>query len=276
MIMAHELHPAGEFVTVSGHKMHVYRDGNTRGPKLVFLSGSATVAPVYDFKILYRKLLRDFRVIVIEKFGYGYSEHYEAPCDIDSLVSYLRQALEQLGESGPFILLPHSMSGLEAIRWKQKYPEEIRAIIGLDMAVPAQYLDWGQEGLNKRVGQMIRLQKLHKKGLLFWYPMNKRGLEQEDIEQQKLLRKRNMMDDCMIREGRAVLNNAKIVDQGGQIDGPIRLFVSDGKQVSAHWIRYQKEFAKRNKARIILLSCGHYVHYYESERIAKEIKEFAK
>jgi len=46
--------------------------------------------------------------------------------------------------------------------------------------------------------------------------------------------------------------------------------------VSAHWIRYQKEFAKKNEAKIILLSCGHYVHYYESERIAKEIKKFAK
>ena len=32
------------------------------------------------------------------------------------------------------------MSGLEAIRWKQKYPDEVIAIIGLDMAVPAAYL----------------------------------------------------------------------------------------------------------------------------------------
>ena len=86
MIMAHELHPNGEFVTVSGHKMHVYRDGNTRGPKLVFLSGSATVAPVYDFKILYRKLLRDFRVIVLEKFGYGFSDDIDDERDIDTIL----------------------------------------------------------------------------------------------------------------------------------------------------------------------------------------------
>ncbi len=168
--MEQELHHNGEYVLVNDHKMHVYRAGNINGPKLVFMSGSGTVAPVYDFKILYQKLADDYRIIVIEKFGYGYSDLYDAPCDIDSLLSYYREVLSKIGEEGPFVLLPHSLSGLEAIRWKQKYPNEIKTIIGLDMAVPAQYLSWGQEGVDKRVNQIIKYQKLHKKGLLFWYP----------------------------------------------------------------------------------------------------------
>lgn len=31
------------------------------------------------------------------------------------------------------------MSGLEALYWAQKYPDEVSAIIGLDMAVPGYY-----------------------------------------------------------------------------------------------------------------------------------------
>ena len=31
------------------------------------------------------------------------------------------------------------MSGLEALYWAQKYPDEVSAIIGLDMAVPEYY-----------------------------------------------------------------------------------------------------------------------------------------
>ena len=61
----------GEFVTINGYKIHVYRDGNADAPAIVFMSGHCTVAPVYDFKVLYEKLLHNFRVIVIEKFGYG-------------------------------------------------------------------------------------------------------------------------------------------------------------------------------------------------------------
>ena len=274
--MEQELHHNGEYVLVNDHKMHVYRAGNINGPKLVFMSGSGTVAPVYDFKILYQKLADDYRIIVIEKFGYGYSDLYDAPCDIDSLLSYYREVLSKIGEEGPFVLLPHSLSGLEAIRWKQKYPNEIKTIIGLDMAVPAQYLTWGQEGVDKRVNQIIKYQKLHKKGLLFWYPLNKRGLDKDEIKQQKLLWKRNGMNDCYINEAKMVLDNAKLVEEKGTIDCPILMFVSDGKQVSANWIEYQNEFARNNKAKIIQLNCGHYVHYYESELISKEIKDFIK
>ena len=83
-----------ECVEIDNHNMHLFRAGDANRPKLVFMSGSGTVAPVYDFKILYDKLVSDYRVVVIEKFGYGYSDLYEAPCDIDSVVAFQREALE--------------------------------------------------------------------------------------------------------------------------------------------------------------------------------------
>lgn len=43
-----------------------------------------------------------------------------------------RLALEMAGEKSPYVLIPHSMSGLEAIYWAQKHPDEIIAIIGFD------------------------------------------------------------------------------------------------------------------------------------------------
>ena len=57
-----------EYVEINGHKIHIFRAGVKDGPSLVFMSGSGTVAPVYDFKILYEKLVSDYRVIVIDKF----------------------------------------------------------------------------------------------------------------------------------------------------------------------------------------------------------------
>ena len=272
--MAGQLRHNGDLVTVEGHRMHIFRTGKEAGQKLLFLSGSGTVAPSLDFKILYQKLETEFRILVIEKFGYGYSDLYDSRTDIDSQVSYYRQALESMGEQGPYVLLPHSLSGLEAIRWSQKFPEEIKAIAGLDMAVPAQYISWGQEGVDKKIDQMHKLQKLHRKGLLFWYPLNKRGLDKEDIVQQKLLWKRNGMNDCYISEARMLLDNAKLVDGAGTVDCPVLMFVSDGKQVSANWIQFQNDFAEHNNAKIIQLNCGHYVHYYESDRISKEITRF--
>ena len=56
-----------------------------------------------------------------------------------------------IGEAEPYILVPHSMSGSEAIRWKQKYPDDIRAIIGIDVATPLAYRNWP----DKRVSKII-------------------------------------------------------------------------------------------------------------------------
>lgn len=113
------------------------------------MAGHCTVAPVYDFKVLYEKLLNKFRVIVIEKYRYGYSDICDSPCDIDTLVSIQRQALITLEETGPYVLSTHSISGLEAIRWKQKYPDEVAAIIGIDMATPLSFSVWKEEDIKK-------------------------------------------------------------------------------------------------------------------------------
>lgn len=263
-----------EYVEIDSHRMHVFSVGDESKPKLVLMSGSGTVAPVYDFKILYEKLVSNFRIVVIEKFGYGYSELYEGPCDIDSVIAFQREALEKAGVKDPYILLPHSMSGLEAIRWKQKYPDEVTAIIGLDMAVPGVYLHWKQEEIDQRIRFMKRMRRLNDLGLLFWYPLSKRGLNKDEIKQQQLLRRRNAMNPCYENEAKAILENARIVDSAGMIECPMLMFVSDGKQVSSGWIDHEREFAERMNAKTVYLSCGHYIHYYESKRISQEIRVF--
>ena len=263
-----------EYVEIDGHKMHVFAVGDESKPKLVLMSGSGTVAPMYDFKILYEKLVSNYRIIVIEKFGYGYSDLHESSCDIDSVIDFQREALKKAVGKGPYILLPHSMSGLEAICWKQKYPEEIKAIIGLDMAVPGVYLNWKQKEIDRRIRLIKRMRRLNYHGLLFWYPLNNRGLNSHEIKQQKLLRRRNAMNICYENEAKAVLENAKLVHTAGTIACPILMFVSDGKQVSPGWIDHEREFAERVNAKMVYLDCGHYIHYYESERISQEIRAF--
>lgn len=264
-----------KYVEIDNHKMHVYSAGDERQPKLVFMSGSGTVSPVYDFRILYEKLVSDFRIIVIEKFGYGCSDLYEGPCDIDSVVSFQRKALEKAGEKGPYILLPHSMAGLEAIRWQQKYPDEVSAVIGLDMAVPEVYLHWKQEEIDRRIRFMKRMRVLNRCGLLFWYPLSSRGLNRDEIRHQRLLRKRNAMNPCYVNEAKAVLENARLVHTGGGITCPVLMFISDGRQVSAGWTDCAREFADETKAETVRLNCGHYIHYYESGQISRQIRAFA-
>lgn len=267
-----ELHNNGDYVVIDGHRMHVYRTGNENGPKLVFMSGSSTVAPAYDFKILYEKLQDDYRIIVIEKFGYGYSDLYVGPADIDTLVGYQRKALEQLGEKGPFVLLPHSMAGIEAIRWKQMYPEEVSALIGLDMTSPISYAEWTDADVESKVKTMRALKKLK----LHWLSPLPRcaSFTDSDKQQLKLLRKRNAFNECYFKEAECVKQNASYVGEHGTINCLALLFSSNGKQTFRNWIQNQKTFAEEINAELICYDCGHYLHYYKSEDMSAKIKIF--
>jgi len=272
MYMRNILKCNGELVTINGHKIHIYRHGNVNVPKIILMSGSGTVAPVYDFKVLYEKLFHNFGVIVIEKYGYGYSDICEAPCNIDTLVSIQRQALEIVGETGPYILASHSMSGLEAIRWKQKYPNEVAAIIGIDMANPLTYNNWTDDEIKKRTRLMRVATRLKFANILC--QLNNRSLTKDEINQHKLLRKRNAFNICYINEAGEVLNNSRVVSEDENIKCPTLLFSSNGSQTSEDWLENQQEFASLMNAKLICFDCGHYIHHFKSDEMCKEIIEF--
>lgn len=52
------------------------------------------------------------------------------------------------------------------------------------------------------------------------------------------------------------------------------MFVSNEKQVSPDWLEYERDYANQTNAKLIYLNCGQYVHYYKSDLISIEIRNF--
>ena len=127
--------PLGQLVEVDGHNMSIYTEGEGEHT-IVFLSGYGTASPILDFKPLYSRLSDDYKIVVVEKFGYGFSDLVDGKRDIDTILRQDRTALEKCGIEAPYVLCPHSFSGYEATRWAQEYPDEVEAIVGLDMCTP--------------------------------------------------------------------------------------------------------------------------------------------
>ena len=262
----------GKHVTVSGHNLHLYIQGRQDAPAIVFMAGHCTVAPVYDFKVLYEKLLPDFKVIVIEKYGYGYSDIWESSCDIDSLVSIQRQALALAQETGPYVFAPHSMSGLEAIRWKQLFPQEVAGSIGMDMATPLSFSVWSEEDIKKNSTPHARFEGFRLDSVLT--SLNNRALTDDEKTQHQLLKKRNAFNICCINEAKEVLKNARIIDAAGSISCPTLMFSSNGEDQERDWVANQQRFAAAMGAKLIQYDCGHYIHHFKSDEMRKEITEF--
>ena len=274
--------PLGALVEVNGHNMSVYIEGK-EDKTLVFLSGGGTCSPILDFKSLYSLLTDEYKIVVVEKFGYGLSDVEDEKRDIDTILSETRMALEKAEVQGPYILCPHSMSGLEALYWAQKYPKEVEAIIGLDMAVPGYY-----DEMNISIPVMKAGQYGAALGITRWIPslaesdaMKFGTLSDKEKEIYKAVFYQRTATVTMINEVKTVKDNANVVKEKGVPQVPMLLFVSNGSGgtgfTEERWRSIPKEYISASEnARFIELDCPHYVHDYKYEEIGKEIRNFEK
>ena len=269
--------PLGQLVEVDGHNMCIYTEGEGEHT-LLFLSGSGTAAPILDFKSLYSLLKDDYRIVVIEKFGYGFSDIVDEERSFDTILRQDREALAKAGIEGPFVLCPHSMSGLEAIMWAQDYPDEVEAIVGLDMVLPRTYDDFDFEGI-------LRYEKLaafaREMGIVRFYYSDSylpSALSKEDKELYRAIACKVAVNVDIINEGYAITDAVREIDSKPKPDVPMLMFVSDGKEVRGlNWGGAHQDYASDlTNAKVIELDCGHYVHDFEQELIASKIREFIK
>lgn len=274
------LTPLGELVEVEGHNMSVYTEGD--GDKtLVFMSGAGTCSPILDFKSLYSSLSDDYRIVVVEKLGYGFSDVVDESRDIDTILSQTRMALDMAGIEGPYVLCPHSMSGLEALYWAQKYPEEVEAVVGLDMAVPDYY-----DEMKINIPVMKLGEYAARLGITRWIPSLAESdaikygtLSEKEKEIYRAVFYQRTATVTMIDEAKAVKSNAAIVNENGIPHVPMLLFISDGSGgtgfTKEEWRRIPKEYISGcDSASYIELDCPHYVHDHEYEKISEEIRSF--
>ena len=135
--------PLGATVEIYGKEMHVYSKGN--GDKTILLmSGLGTTAPVLDFEPLIEKLSQNYKVAVVENFGYGWSDTTDRDRTVENIIDETRTALNKAGITGPYILMPHSISGIYSMYYANKYPDEVEGIIGIDCTLPKQCEYFGE------------------------------------------------------------------------------------------------------------------------------------
>lgn len=273
--------PLGKMVKVNGHSMHVYAEGKGE-VTLVFMSGGGTCSPTLDFKSLYSRLSGDYPIAVVEKPGYGFSEIIDRPRDIDTVLEETRKALELAGEKPPYVLLPHSMSGIEAFYWAKKYPDEVVGIVGLDPAVPKAYENYPMP--NKMILGVSQFAA--KIGFIRFIPsicdssaaIKEGDLNEYEKEVYRGIFYRRTATKTMINELGYIEESAKKVDKMGIPQVPMLFFISNGKGTGwekEQWQESLKEYiSKVPGGQKVMLDCGHYVHDYEYERIASITKKY--
>lgn len=125
------IEPYGEMIEVNESKMHLFAMGSGK-KTIVLLPGYGVSLPSADFGPLMRKLSQENTVVSIEYFGVGFSKEVDTPRTNENYLNEIRTVLNEAGFKPPYILMPHSASGIYSEYYAAKFPEEVAAIIMLD------------------------------------------------------------------------------------------------------------------------------------------------
>ncbi|WP_216728498.1 alpha/beta fold hydrolase [Streptococcus oralis] len=272
------LTPMGQQVLVNGHQINVYVEGDGL-ETIVVLSGAGIASPILDFKEVSESLSKQYKVVIVERAGYGYSDDSNHSRDVMEVLSETRQALSQANITGPFIILSHSMASLESLAWQEKYPDEVKALIGLDWALPSSY-----ENLKDNQALLTVAYWSSKIGLLRYLPesfyIKNQTLTENERKQYKLLAYKQLMSQAMLYESQTVKENAKKVPSSINPKIPTLLLVSNGEGTSfsqSEWQRYAERFASdQSNVQVVYMDAPHDLYHYQSHEIVSQIEDFLK
>ncbi len=116
--------------------VNVYTVGDG-GPKVLIMSGFGVQSPVLFYKSLADRLAQNgYKVIIVENLGYGFSTSAKTDRTNRQIVADMHEALAASGNVGPYILMPHSLGNIYALKYLQMYSDEVTKIISIDGVSP--------------------------------------------------------------------------------------------------------------------------------------------
>lgn len=121
--------PLDELVDVGTHSIYIHCLGTGR-PTIVIDTG---MGETYEsWEPLITTLSRQTRVCAYDRAGYGQSEPGPMPRDSQRAADELHLLLTKSGEDGPYLLVGHSLGGLNMQVFASSYPKDVAGIVLLD------------------------------------------------------------------------------------------------------------------------------------------------
>lgn len=275
----------GEMIEVNGKNMHIYTEGEGDNT-IVLLSGLGTTAPVLDFEPLVSELAKENKVVVVEAFGYGWSEITDKERTVENIVGEIRTALQLANIKGPYILMPHSISGIYCMYYANTYPEEVKAIIGIDPTLPK-----ALEYFNESAPSMPRIfSYLAPTGIARlaiylnsdnYLPIAKEGTySKENLRMIKAISSWKGYNRNVVNEANEIKENVmKTAAMTFPSDKPVMIFTTkekSNKEDKTNVTFYREQLKNVSASKLIVLEGHHYLHWTRSKEISETVNDFIK
>ncbi len=263
----------GQRVSVDGKNMNVLIQGEG-AETVVLLPGFGTAAPALDFTPLIAELAPHYRVVVVEPFGYGLSDGTDKPRTTHNITTEIHMALASLNIDR-YALMGHSIAGIYALDYANRYRGELTSFVGIDSSVPT------QPGMDEAlpVAAMKAAKNLGLTRVLAAMAGDPyAGLPYDDYtkEQMKLLSLKNSMSATYSNEMEHFTTNF-VAGQAQSFprDLPVLEFVQKNNTDVEGWLAlHEEQVASVDNGELVQLDATHYLHHTKSKEIAENFTRF--
>lgn len=274
----------GEYVVIGEEKIHIYTKG-TGEKTIVLLPGLGTTAPALDFDPLINQLAKNFKVVIVEPFGYGWSDLTDRKRTVENIVEEIRIALQTVQIEGPYILMPHSVSGIYSMYYANQYPNEVEAIIGIDPTLP-QVTEYFNESAPKMPTYFSFLAPTGiarlaiQLGIIDILPIADEGTyTMENLAMTKMISAWNGYNKNIVDEANEIEKNIeKTKDLSFPAQLPVMIFMKENNKITdegkSTMLFYEQQLNHIKNKRLITFKGHHYLHWSNSEEMNEEIKKF--
>ena len=144
--------PPGSFAFSNGHVLH-YQVAGKGNPMVILEAGLSGMSSVWGW--IQPEVAEFTRVLSYDRAGLGWSEPDDAPFTASRAAGQLHELLRASGIGMPFVIVGHSMGGLLARAFADRYPDEVAGVVLVDASHPDQY--WRHPAIRTYMNSGFRL-----------------------------------------------------------------------------------------------------------------------
>lgn len=121
----------GQLVGVDGRQLHIFCQGEG-SPTVIADAGNGDFSLTWG--LVQPEVAKLARICVYDRAGYGWSDPNPAPRTAQRMAAELHTLLQNAEIEGPYILVGHSLGGLNVRMYASLYPEGVVGVVLVDAA----------------------------------------------------------------------------------------------------------------------------------------------
>lgn len=121
--------PIGNLYNVGGRRLLLDHNGSG-SPSVVFIPAAGMVG--LDYLNLHHKISQHTTSVIYDRLGTGWSDPIKLPRSALEVTDELQNVLQVAGIPAPYLFVGHSLGGIYAHRYAQRFPDEVAGMILLE------------------------------------------------------------------------------------------------------------------------------------------------